>query len=202
MFKSKCSSCAKKVDKGFNFCPYCGNSFKKVKEERNFGMIGRIDSSGAIREELRLPFGMGKIVETLVRQLEKQMNEIEKGNTHDGIPRGFNLKISSGNDQANQVLEEEVVQDEFVSEKEFERRVQLPKVEASSKIKRLSDKIIYEIDAPEVRSKKNIVVTELASGIEVKIYSKDKCFVKFIPIKVDVVEYYLRGEKVFLEFRV
>ncbi|MFH1563606.1 MAG: hypothetical protein ABIF11_09390, partial [Nitrospirota bacterium] len=77
----------------------------------------------------------------------------------------------------------------------------LPKVEVEAKIRRLADRIIYEIDVPGVGSKADVVVTELATGLEIKAYSRDKCYVKFIPLKVEVIEYYVRPNKVFVELR-
>ena len=97
--------------------------------------------------------------------------------------------------------EKKVVDMPEVSEAENSRRIGLPKVEGESRIKRLGDTIIYEIETPGIKNKDNVVLTELATGLEVKAYSKDKCYVKFIPLKVEVVEYYVEKEKVIVELK-
>jgi len=43
MLKKKCLSCEKKTDRGFDYCPHCGVSFREKKME-DFGMLGKIDS--------------------------------------------------------------------------------------------------------------------------------------------------------------
>jgi len=199
MFKKKCSSCAKKVEKKFNFCPYCGNSFKVLKNEEDYGFLGKEDVMGS--ENLNLPFGMGKIVESLVKQLEKQMGEMDFHN--EGIPRGFKIRVSTKTPQIKQVMKQKpkVLNNEMVPMEEIERRGNLPKFEAESKVRRLSDRIIYEISTPGVKAKKDVVVSELESGLEVRAYSKDKCYVKVIPFTVEIINYSLEKDKLFLELK-
>jgi len=200
--KKKCSGCAKKIDKGFSYCPHCGTSFRSQSEEEDFGILGRGDSAPMqASNEVKLPWGVEKIMGSLIKQLEKQMGGI--GNVGN-VPGGFKIRVSTGQPQAKQAIrrgpvEKEIV--EKVSKEEAERRMMLPKVETESRVKRLDDKIIYEISTPGVHSKKNVVVTNLASGLEIKAYSKDKCYVKFIPLKVEVVEYSVEKEKVVVEIK-
>ena len=205
MFKRKCVGCGKKVERKFSYCPYCGISFKGASEQSDFGMIGREDSSGEVREELKLPFGMGRMVESLVKQLEKQMNNIDgmDGRPQAGVPKGFQVRISSGKPQARQQVVRETPKIEVsdISEKEENRRNGLPKADAKSRVRRLADRIIYEIVAPGVRSKGDVVVRELATGLEILVYTKDKCYVKFIPLKVEIIGYSVRDEKVFVEIK-
>ena len=124
MFKKKCPSCAKKIEKKFNFCPYCGVSFKTRNEQENFGMLGRNDSRERVQPNLGLPLGMNKIVNSLVKQLERQMNDMN-GEGADGIPRGFKIKIASGSPQMKQVVREEpkkVEEAPRISDEENDRR--------------------------------------------------------------------------------
>lgn len=192
-----------KIEKKFNFCPYCGVSFKAKNERENFGMLGRNDSAGNIQPNLGLPLGMNKIVNSLVKQLEKQMNDIN-GEGVEGMPRGFKIKIAQGQPQMKQVIREnpeKVDEVQMISDEENDRRARLQKEEVESKVRRLADRIIYEMKTPGVKKKKDIVVTKLASGLEIKAYSKDKCYVKFIPLTVEVIEYYVEDEKVFVELK-
>jgi hypothetical protein len=205
MLKKKCPSCAKKIERKFNFCPHCGESFKKRSEQNNFGLLGRSDSGERVQEELKLPFGMNKIVNSLMKQLENQMNT---GNS-ENAPRGFKVKISTGNPQIRQIAQGETpetpdkTKEEApkISQKQMEEWGDLPRVEAESKVRRLANSIIYEIKTPGVRTKNNVVITELASGLEIRAYSKDKCYVKTIPLKVEVIEYHLEKDRLFLELK-
>jgi hypothetical protein len=203
MLKKKCPSCAKKIERKFNFCPHCGVSFKANNERSNFGMLGRNDSGERVQEELKLPFGMNKIMDSLVKQLEGQLGNMNIGDGQ-GIPRGVKIRVARS-PQMGQVVQKapkkKIVNTPMVSDEEKNRRLSLPKVEVESKIKRLGDTIIYEIATPGVKRKDDVVLTELATGLEVRAYSKDKCYVKFIPLKVEIVEYYVEKEKVIVEIK-
>jgi len=203
MFKKKCPSCAKKIEKKFNYCPYCGVSFKAGGDQANFGMLGRNDSNERVVEDLKLPFGMNKIMNSLVKQLEGQLGNMDMGDGQ-GLPRNVKIRVARGpgmNQVVRKVPEKKVIDMPVVSNEENERRMGLPKVEGESRVKRLADTIIYEITAPGVKKKDDVVLTELATGLEIKAYSKDKCYVKFIPLKVEVVAYYVEKEKVVVEIK-
>jgi hypothetical protein len=202
MFKRKCPSCAKTIEKKFRFCPYCGESLKRVQEEKDYGLLGREDSTDLFRNETKLPFGMEKVMNSLVKQLEKQMNEIEKSG-QGPLPRGFKIKISTGNPQIKQITQSQkpLVTDNF-TEEEIRERIKLPKVEAKSKVRRLSDRIIYELTTPGVKSPKEVLISKLASGIEIKAYSKEKCYTKSIPMTLEILQYYIKDEKLMIELKV
>jgi hypothetical protein len=205
MLKKKCSHCAKKIERKFNFCPYCGISFKAVNEQEDYGFLGMDDESMPnVREELNLPFGMNRMVESLVKQLEKQMEGMDFEGM-EGVPRGVKIRVSAGRPQVNQVIRAEEPRKKVeafeIPSEERDRRVKLPRVEATSKIRRLADRIVYEIEAPGVKTKKDVSITELASGLEVRVYAKDNCYVKIIPLKVEVIEYHVEKDKLFLELK-
>ena len=201
MFKKKCPSCAEKIEKKFSFCPYCGVSFKSRNEQANFGMLGRNDSNERVVEELKLPFGMNKIVNSLVKQLESQLGGMDLGDGQ--LPRGVKIRVARGPGMGQIIREEPRKMGEvpIVSDEENDRRASLKREEVESKVRRLADRIIYEIETPGVKKKKDVVLTKLASGLEIKAYSKDKCYVKFIPLTVEVIEYSVEDEKVFVELK-
>ena len=43
MFKKKCSNCNKKIEKSYDFCPYCGKNFKSKYDDEDFGFLGKND---------------------------------------------------------------------------------------------------------------------------------------------------------------
>jgi len=89
MFEKKCRDCGKKVDRKFNYCPYCGGSLKINKKE-DFGMLGSNDS-GKVEENLKLPFGIDKIMGGLIKQLEKQLGNMNI-DERTGMPKGFKIQ--------------------------------------------------------------------------------------------------------------
>jgi len=205
MFKKKCPSCAKKIEKKFIYCPYCGVSFKAGNDDQNFGMLGRDDVNGQVQPNLGLPLGLNGIMNTLVKQLENQLGNLDMGEGQNGMPKNIKIRVARGpgmNQTVQKAPENKVVSDApAVSEKENGRRMSLPKVEVESRVKRLGDTIIYEIATPGIKNKNDVVLTELATGLEVKAYSKDKCYVKFIPLKIEVIDYYVEKEKVVVEIK-
>ncbi len=203
MFKKKCPSCAKKIGSKFSYCPYCGISFGANQEEENFGMLGRDDSGEKVQEELKLPFGIEKVMSSLVKQLEKQMDGVDFSDGR-GMPKGIKIQIARGVPQMGQVIQRMPQKKKVlpvISDEEARRRMDLPKIEVESKMRRIADTIIYEIEAPGIQKKEDVVLTELATGLEIKAYSKDKCYVKFIPLKVEVIAYHIEKEKVIVEIR-
>ncbi|MBU3924289.1 MAG: hypothetical protein KJ592_05195, partial [Nanoarchaeota archaeon] len=149
-------------------------------------------------EELRLPFGMEKIMGSLIKQLEKQLGSMD---FEDGkMPKGIQIRVARGPGQMNRIVKKGNVMP-VVSREESDRRAGLPKIEVESRVRRIGDSIIYEIEAPGVNRKDDVVLTDLATGLEIKAYSGDKCYVKFIPLKVQVVRWSVEREKVFVEIK-
>jgi HSP20 family molecular chaperone IbpA len=205
MLKKKCSGCANKIDRKFNFCPWCGYSIKGGKEESDFGLLGRDDIIGNINlnnpSQADLPFGLGKMVNSLVKQLEKELANIENDNQN--LPKGFSVRIQSGMPM-QRIMEQpkqKVKINKIVSEEEQIRRQRLPKKEAESRVKRLSDKIIYEVNAPGIKNKDDIVITKLEDGFEIKIYTDNACYTKKVPLNVEVENYFLKKDTVVIELK-
>jgi len=202
MARLKCNSCGEKIKKSFDFCPYCGIPSRNFSDQKNYGLFGKSDSINNQMNQVKLPLGMGRMVNSLIKQLEKEIGEINfEGN--ENIPRGFKIRISAGKPGSQQMVKQEKAQIEKkqISKEERARRTKLSRVDAKSNVRRLSDRIIYEIETPGVSSKNDVSITNLASGIEIKAFSKDKCFVKFIPLNVEVMRYSLSDDKLFLELK-
>jgi hypothetical protein len=208
MLKRKCPGCAEKIEKKFNFCPWCGQSIKGHREEEDFGLLGRTDNvnnmNQAPKNQPQLPFGLDKIMGGLIKQLEKELSGMDKQN---GMPKGFNIRIQTQNPNQNQVNMNQQQQAQkatpklILTEKESTRRQTLPKQEAESKVKRLSDKIIYEINAPGIKNKEDIIITKLEQGFEIKVYTKDTCYTKTIPLQIEIIGYTIQDNKLIVELK-
>lgn len=208
MFRKKCPACSKKIEKKFNFCPWCGHSFKKQRLEEDFGMLGKDDEiEKQISQQLQLPFGMNGIFNGLIKQLEKELSNMENIQPQNGVPRGFKIQISNGQPPKMVPMKQPkkkqptTIQVEEADESEKERRANLKRAETTSTIRRLPEGIIYEIDAPGVRTVRDVVITKLEESMEVKIYTSEKCYVKTLPLKMDVVEFSVQENKVLLKLQ-
>jgi len=205
MLKKKCPSCGKKIERKFVYCPYCGLGFKKHKKESDFGMLGSDDIiEKEIANEIKMPLGLNKLMNSLMKQIEKEMGEI--GSVQNGMPKGFKIQISTGRPQIKQLPvqnkpEELKINMYRASPGEMARREKLERTDAESKVRRLSDRIIYEISVPGVKSKSDVVITKLEEGIEIRAYSKDKCYVKVIPLKIEILGWYLKRDVLFVELK-
>jgi hypothetical protein len=208
--KKKCPGCGEKVEKKFKYCPWCSFALKQREIEDNFGMLGKDDEIQRALQHASLPMGLNGMLGGLMKQLEKEMSNM--GNAEPGKPRGFKIQISTGMPKmqmigpgqnkpniqlphGNELIEESIPEDER------ERRTKLKRVEAKSTIRRLPEGVIYEIDTPGVTSKKDVAITKLEQSMELKAYSKDRCYVKTIPMKVEVLGISVRDDKVFLKLK-
>ena len=202
MFERKCPDCAKKVEGKFRFCPYCGSSFKQRSEAENYGMLGRDDVVEKEPEkQMKLPFGLNKIMGGLMEQLNKELGGMM--NEGGGVPKGFKIQISTGKPMVQQVAPRVNVKQHVIhlSKEEAERRGKLPRKEAKSTIRRIGDVLVYEILTPGVNNKEQVIITKLEEGIEVKAYSKDKCYYKTILLTVEVLRWGVLENKVVVELK-
>ncbi len=75
----------------------------------------------------------------------------------------------------------------------------LPKTEPETKVRRLTDRVIYEIAVPGVKNIKDVIINKLENSIEIKAFSKDKAYFKLIPISLPIKKYKLEEEKIIIE---
>jgi hypothetical protein len=85
--KKKCPRCGRKIEKEYDFCPYCGNDFryeKKNQENRNFGMLGKEDSLTGFSESPNFPAtdisGLfnSKLFNNLFQEFDKQFHGFDR----------------------------------------------------------------------------------------------------------------------------
>jgi hypothetical protein len=212
--KKKCPGCGEKVDKKFKYCPWCSFALKEKAIADDFGMIGKSDEMQQMMNQVKLPMGLNGIVNGLMKQIEKEMagmNMQDLNNPGQIKPRGFKIQISTGMPKMQMVENNQnrpqvklphgndLIED--VSEAERKRRSGLKRVNAKSAIRRLPEGIIYEIETPGVETKNDVAITKLEQGMELKAYSKDKCYVKTIPMKVEIVGISVKDDKIFLRLK-
>lgn len=85
--------------------------------------------------------------------------------------------------------------------KEQESRIKkLQKTEPQTTVRRLSNRIIYEIELPGV-NEKDVIINKLQNSIEIKAFTKDRVFFKLIPIFLPILSHKLNKGKLILELR-
>lgn len=86
-----------------------------------------------------------------------------------------------------------------ISEENLKKLSTLPREEPSTNIRRLSNKVIYEIDIPGVKKIEDVSIIQLENSIEIKAISKDKAYFKLIPINMPIIDQKLAKGKLILE---
>ena len=202
--KSYCKSCREKVSSKYRFCPSCGREIESYREG-DWGMLGREDVMG--EESFASPFFAGfggkmlnNMLGNALKMLEKEMKNVEK------VPRSnFRLMINGREIQIGQQkkpLKKEAVRKipriEFGKE-QLKKISELPKKEPKTILKRIGDKIIYEIEMPEVKSLNDVLINNLENGIEIKAIGKSLIYSKTIPINLPITNQELSQGKLILE---
>ncbi len=227
MLEKKCPRCRRKVKRKYDFCPYCGFSLKQKKKE-DWGMLGENDFDFFNENTLGLGrsnfFGINinRMFNNAIRMLEKEMQREMKNFKTDSeeSPLKTNLqifingkKIDLNNLNSDSLNTRNLKKTKKSSAKprikidfpEFSKQKikefsKLLKQEPETKIRRLSDKIIYEINLPGIKSKKDISIKKLEKSIEIKAVSKNTAYYKIIKIDLPVISYKFAKELLILEF--
>jgi hypothetical protein len=216
--KKKCEKCNSKVDEDYDFCPFCGNY---LEDKEDYGLLGKNDFSPP-KTEIRLPPGFNFLFNSLIKELDKQFKEMDKeiGKEKEKQNKfnksgGISISISSSGDNAPKIKvnsfgnipefkqkEKEIIkqtQKINFSEENMKKLSTLPKIEPSSNIRRLSNKLIYEVDMPEVKSLKDISIIQLENSIEIKAIGKNRAYFKLIPFSLPIKKQKFSKGKLFLE---
>ncbi len=211
MFGKKiCRRCGSSIKGKYDFCPYCGNQLEKKKE--NFGMLGKDDFFNESPEEPRLPAGFNLLFNSLMKNFEKQFREAERKTEKPEEKKGhISISISAFGNKAPLIKVSSPVRQD-VEKKRIKRKSfddlppeklkkfsQLPREEPKTSIRRLSNKVLYEVALPGVKSAKDISILNLEKGIELKAVSDKKAYLKSIPINLPIIKYKLSKGKLVLE---
>lgn len=206
MLRKRCGNCSEKISKSHKFCEHCGASQQNPEE---WGMLGQEDTQDNFQNMLG---GLGsgifnKMLGSAMKMLEKEMQK-EMSRENQQPPKvnsnirlmingkEINFKEKSSEKQNEKKLER--ISNRF-SSKNLERFSKLPKKEPKTNILRLSDKVIYEIDVPKVKSLEDVSIVNLENSIEVKAVTKNEAYQKIIPVGLAVKNYQLQKGKLILE---
>ncbi|MBI3623376.1 hypothetical protein HY212_04850 [Candidatus Pacearchaeota archaeon] len=212
--KIKCSKCGEKISGKFDFCPYCGLAVGS--EDEDWGLLGKNDymnmkNANPFQNTMLGGFSgnmLNKMLSGAMKMLEKEMQKEMKNSKEMPMPSNTNFelyingkRISPSNikitkKENSQPKKSQISQ---FSQENIKKFSDLPKLEPLTNVRRLSNKVIYEIDVPGVKSMEDISVSKLENSIEIKAVGKDKAYKKLIPINLPVKAYKLDKDKLILE---
>lgn len=224
MFSKKCPRCNRKKEKDFDFCPYCGLDYrgeKRASKERDFGLLGQDDNFSQMPAmNMKMPFGMDGLFNSLLKEVDKQFRELDREMTKEKpVERkkdvnSISISISTATGKKPEIkimtsgpefqsMGKEIKEMKIknnLSDEDAKKLAKLPKREAETQVRRLSNKIIYELDLPGVKELKDIIVNKLENSVEVKAFSKDRAYFKLIPVNLPITDYKLKDSKLVIEF--
>lgn len=217
--KKNCKRCGKKINQDYDFCPYCGSSETKKED---WGMLGKNDFDMQTGN-IKFPLGFNTLFNSLMKDLNKQMNNMDKEinretNNPQKNPRNSGLSISistsgnsppkikinrfGGEEKITAVKEKKkVFKSKRFSPKQIEKLSKFPKEEPVTEMKRFSEKIVYEINLPDVKSANDISIINLENSIEIKAIGKNKVYTKIIPVNLPIKDYKLSEGRLILELK-
>lgn len=213
--KKKCEKCGKKIEEKYSFCPYCGSNMSSENDE-DFGMLGKNDFM-PLANEIKLPMGLNVLFNSVMKNLSKELDAQLKGNFKEDNSKkekkdGISISISTFGNGAPKIkvsqmgnqkitpekVNEKLKKNNFTKEK-IKQFAGLKREEPKTNIRRLSNKIVYEIEMPEVKSIEDVSIVNLENSIEIKAIGEKKAYAKIIPISLPIKSYDLSDGKLILE---
>lgn len=199
--KNDCPKCRSAIKDSFDFCPYCGCDVSNPeKDMRDYGLLGKHEFSESAPMIGGGSMGISdKIFQSLFNQiakaLEAQMRNAGAGEADvSELPHGLQITVGGKPRQPRQRKQR------VLSEEQLKRMAGVPRVEAKTDIRRLSDKVVYEMKASDISSINDIFVSKVESGYEVKAIGKNKVYVNSLQVDLPLKSYALTEKGVSLEF--
>lgn len=215
MFWKKCPNCKERIKKSHSFCPYCGFSVNSDSDASDYGLLGKNDNIEDFKQDSSEnlfggPF-VGRMFNKVFSMIEKEMEKAikdyetqDKKNSENSLGN-FELfingqRVNIGNNPGLN-KQQKKIRFPSPSDKIIKKSLKLPRKETESKLKRIGNKIIYEVDIGQVDSFDNLLINKLEDSIEIKAFDKDMVLFKNLPVSLPLVSYYLKNNKLFLEFQ-
>ena len=212
MFSSKkCQRCEGKLKEEYSFCPYCKLDLRNPEADmREFGMLGKNDSvlgapllgGGGVDMNNSV---MGAIFNNVMKMMENQLKNAGVDNVDFGdakpeismLPNGIQIKIGP---HMHKHTKHQEVKPRVISDDQRDRMTKLPRSQAKTQVRRLSDKVIYELVTPGVDKVDDIFVSKVESGYEVKAVGDKKVYFNSLQINLPLRKYSIKDDRLTLEF--
>lgn len=217
MFKKKCGRCKNKVNNSYDFCPVCGNDLKSRHDREDYGILGKNDfieetqfvGDSAMDKMLNGAFKMAeRILEKQMRSMSEEMvqNQAKMRNDEMKIPGNVDVQFFVNGKRVfpnnqEKIRKQPIKIENNISEERAESFAKLPKKEAVSKVRRLSGKIIYELEVPGVDNINDVLINQLENSIEVKAISDKEVYHKILNVNLPILNYGLDNGNLVLELQ-
>jgi hypothetical protein len=193
--KQECPRCASKMNVDFDFCPHCGCDVRSPeKDMKDYGLLGKDEFSnapvvggGAMGFSDKL---IGSIFNSLMKSLESQMKSMPM----EQMPGNIQIKVGVPQQKPR------AVKKRVVSDDQVKRMAGVPRVEAKTEVRRLSDKVLYELKAPGIGSVEDVFVSKVESGYEVKAIGKNKVYINSLQVDLPLKSYTVHDKGLTVEF--
>lgn len=214
MFSSKkCQRCDGKLKDEHSFCPFCGLDLRNPeKDMRDFGMLGKNDAvfgapllGGGANG---VPMDFSSIFSQVMKMMEHQLKHMNVENIDlnreakpefKRLPNGFQIKIGGMPTHTHKPQKAEE-KPRVITDEQRERMVTLPRGEAKASVRRLSDKVVYELTTPGVMNVNDIFVSKVESGYEVKALGSKKVYRNSLSVDLPLKRYFVKDNLLTLEF--
>ena len=209
MFKGKdCQRCGEKVKGSFDYCPYCGLNLSNPKKDlEDFGMIGKSNKI----EGYPMTGGLGgfgitdkminSIFRSLMKNIEGQMKSMDTSELGEvqNFPNGIRIQFGVPGGKKRKKPKNGLERKD-ITEEQIKRMYGLPRIEAKTNVRRLADKVVYELLTPGVDNIEDVFVQKLESGYEIKAIGKKKVYVNSIPVNLPLRAYSISEKGLNVEF--
>ena len=159
-----------------------------------------------------------KILNQTMRMLEKQMKGMAQEMNQQPIKK---IPVNENNPNLNvqffvngkkvfpraeEIIQETQQQPQKVKvnrmpDEKLERFAKLKRIEPNSRMRRMGQKLIYELEVPGVKNLDDILINRLENSIEVKALAKDKSYSKIINVNLPILKYGLSNGNLILELQ-
>ena len=207
--KQPCPQCNNRIKKDFDFCPHCGLDMRNPqKEMEDYGLLGKTENAGmpmiggggmGISEKL-----IQSIFNSLMKNLEKNMRNANHGNeimdSHvQNLPNGVKIQIGIPVEQQRKPRRNSH-NFRSVSKEQLKKMEGLPRVEAKTNVRRVGDKVLYELKTGDIESIDDVFVSRVESGYEIKAIGKKKVYINTLPVDLPLRSYSIDGDGLIVEF--
>jgi len=210
MFKKKCSKCGRKIEKSYRFCPFCGQGINSNFKE-DYGFLGRDDLDDNFDSMFTNNLPINKILKTAMKMGEKMIRDMQKkefnqprenySNSNMDVQFFVNGKKVFPEKQQIQKISEPKKIKTIISDEKAEKFAKLPRKTPKTKMKRFSNRLLYELTMPGVENINDVLINQLENSIEIKALGKNKVYSKIININLPIIDYKLNKGNLILELQ-